>query len=178
MYAITLVTFCLYPLAWVVDTARQLRTAGGRVPSTYFYFAPFLIGIAITIIIPILNGLGYTQSLGELTNHDKIWLYFKIVNIFPLYFWFGYVSAYCQIIQHKNDRKSIWIYFILMALCLYGSDLLKNIGLLELVMKKTIVNYPNISEIIFMVIKYIIEATLTNTVFFFFFQRGYNNFNN
>ena len=36
MIGMSCVTIGLYPYAWIVDTARQLRLLGGKVPSTIF----------------------------------------------------------------------------------------------------------------------------------------------
>lgn len=185
MCAMSFVTIGLYPLAWLVDTARQLRSAGGRVPSTYFYFGPILIGIAIYILV----GAAYMANGFDVAQWAKIWgfWFMAFFSVLSTYFLFGYISAYCQIVRHKNDNKTIWTYFILFVVCNYGfayilkyasshianiiTNTIQYFGFMDFVM-----NIINDHPVIIWLFGYVGQIIWINLINFLFFQCGFNTY--
>jgi len=185
MLAMSLVTCGLYPFAWVVDTARQLRAAGGKVPSTFFYFASWWFIIIVMIALPVINGFDFAKSAEMINSHPTLVKIFSILfNGLLFYFWFGYVRAYCQIIRHKNDNKTILAYFVLVLLSQWLSVLFNPIFKhIELLINKLIIDYPWIADIgltgsgIASLFNFmIVYVILTNVVYFLLFQRGFNKY--
>lgn len=205
MCAMSFVTIGLYPLAWVVDTARRLRVNGGKVPSTYFYFAPVLI-VTLYLVISLVLGLVSefdffikNRAWFDTIKDNLIWVNcLRILFWTPvIYFWFGYISSYCQIVLHKNDNKSIWAYFVYFVLALvlkesfvYVVEYVKKIDLIQAFVDSSVNNHSPIFKtaifeifdvslgvlIINLISFIILHVILNNLIFFLFFQRGFNKY--
>jgi hypothetical protein len=189
MCAMTLSTLHLFLFAWIVETTRRLRIAGGKIPNTYFYFAlywgPLLLLITTVIIYKFSHyeGTGFAPGYLRFLENDLRFLFPCLMTLFVImraYFWFGYVRSYCQIVQQKNDKKFIGIYFVLTVLLqytysivIYGMKYLEKVAFLQF-SKHMFVN----SAVIMFIFNYIVSGILISVVFFFLFQRGYNNYEN
>lgn len=176
MCAMSFVTFGLYSMAWIVDTARDLRRAGGKVPSSYFYFGPILAAVVVYFF-------GAAICISHGFDIDK-WviisrLGFMIVfTIFSAYFWFGYVRSYCQIIRHKNDKKSVWSYFILFKILpLTPVILILFLSLIKPIFLLAFINSVQIAHpVIAGLVQYVFWIIWINSFNFLFFQRGFNSY--
>ena len=181
MCAMTFITLSLYPWAWVVDTTRQLRRAGGKVPDLKFYFAPILMSVALLSIILMahilesLSWLHWDKFVGLFSPDGVVPLFFSIIAmLLSLYFWFGYVLSYCDIVLQKNDSKTFWTYFVLTAVF---ENRLMFIKLFDPIKPFIISNFPLITDP-FMIglASYIIYILFLNIGRFLLFQWGYNKY--
>lgn len=186
MSAMTFVTICLYPFAWVVDTARELRAAGGKVPKTIFYFLPILIALGAGITLFLIYSFklaGDTDILTAFKEWRWLWLYRFIMAALPIYFWCGYVRSYCQIVLHTPASKTFWTYFILIIL---GDNIYLLTSLISYITGYITVLAPLNSYInamatgnpvLYHILSFIVVGVILKNIFIFFvFQRGFNKY--
>ena len=93
------ITFGLYNIYWVNVTKKEINKLGGKIPSIILYLIPQ------PFVYPILNFFNIA--------HGHYLILDVFILIFPMFFWYKYISNYTIYILGNNSKINKFKWFIL-----------------------------------------------------------------